>query len=102
MADLLLVLEAPNCGVRLAVCTAPLLSREASRRHGLADGSAGALAQGLAGSLLLAATDRADDPGEARVDVQLECKGPLRGPSAHVLLPDALLIRRMVPPSPHR
>ena len=79
MADLLLILEAPNCGVRLAVCMAPLLAREASRRHGLSEGSAAALAQGLLGSLLLAATDRVDDPGEARVDVQLECRGPLRG-----------------------
>ena len=79
MTDLLLILEAPNCGVRLVVCMAPLLSREAARRHGLAEGSAAALAQGLAGSLLLAATDRPDDPGEARVDVQLECRGPLRG-----------------------
>jgi molecular chaperone Hsp33 len=79
VADLLLILEAPNVGVRLAVCMATLLSREASRRHGLSEGSAAALAQGLAGSLLLAATDRPDQPAGARVDVQLECKGPLRG-----------------------
>lgn len=79
MADLLIFLEAPNRGVRLAVCMAPLLAREAARRHGLAEGSAAALAQGLTGSLLLAATDRPERPEEARVDVQLECRGPLRG-----------------------
>ena len=49
------------------------LSLEASARHGLRPGSAGALAQGLAGALLLAAHER------TRVDVQLECNGPLRG-----------------------
>ena len=79
MHDQLLILEAPAAGVRLAICVVPLLSREAARRHDLEDGSAGALAQGLAASLLLAATDRPDDPPKARVDLQLECSGPLRG-----------------------
>lgn len=71
--DLLLVLEAP--GVRLAVCTASALARDAAARHELGAGSAAALAQGLTGALLLAATESAG----ARVDVQLECGGPLRG-----------------------
>ena len=79
MHDQLLILEAPAAGVRLAICVVPLLSREAARRHDLEDGSAGALAQGLAASLLLAATDRPDDPPKARVDLQLECNGPLKG-----------------------
>ena len=79
MHDQLLILEAPANGVRLAVCVVPLLSRDAARRHGLEAGSAGALAQGLAASLLLAATDRPDDPPRARVDLQLECNGPLKG-----------------------
>src|SRR5229473_665200 len=60
-------------GVRLAVCSAAGVAREASARHGLKAGSAAALAQGLVGSLLVAATEK------ARVDVQLECGGPLRG-----------------------
>jgi molecular chaperone Hsp33 len=62
-----------GAGVRLAVCSAAGVAREASARHGLKAGSAAALAQGLVGSLLVAATEK------ARVDVQLECGGPLRG-----------------------
>jgi molecular chaperone Hsp33 len=77
--DQLLILEAPAAGVRLAICAVPLLSRDAARRHELENGSAAALAQGLAASLLLAATDRPDDPSRARVDLQLECNGPLKG-----------------------
>ncbi|HXN56577.1 MAG TPA: Hsp33 family molecular chaperone HslO [Myxococcales bacterium] len=79
MADSLLIVAAPAAGLRLAVCGAPLLSREAAQRHGLAPGSAAALAQALAGSLLLAATDRPAGAPAGRVDVQLECGGPLRG-----------------------
>jgi molecular chaperone Hsp33 len=79
MADSLLIVAAPTAGMRLAVCGAPLLSREAAQRHGLAPGSAAALAQALAGSLLLAATDRPVGAPAGRVDVQLECGGPLRG-----------------------
>ncbi len=74
--DFLLVLEAYEAGLRLAVCTASLLAREASERHHLASGSAAALAQALLGALLIAGTERGDGP---RVDVQLECGGPLRG-----------------------
>jgi molecular chaperone Hsp33 len=73
VADSLLTLEAPAAGLRLVVCTATEVSRDASARHGLAAGSAAALAQGLTAALLLAAHER------TRVDVQLECNGPLRG-----------------------
>jgi molecular chaperone Hsp33 len=88
MADLLLVLAAPGLGLKLAVCTASRLAQEAAERHGLASGSAAALAQALSGALLLAATERrvgiaaggtSDPDTQARVDVQLECGGPLRG-----------------------
>ena len=79
MADSLVIVAAPAARLRLAVCSVPLLSREASLRHGLAPGSAAVLAQALAGSLLLAATDTPDGREGARVDVQLECGGPLRG-----------------------
>jgi len=77
MPDRLLVFAAPEADARLAVCVAPELAREAAGRHALAAGSASALAQALAGTVLLAASDRG--PPQARVDVQLECGGPLRG-----------------------
>ena len=77
MPDRLLVFAAPEADAHLAVCIAPELAREAAGRHGLAAGSASALAQALAGTVLLAASDRG--PPQARVDVQLECGGPLRG-----------------------
>ena len=77
MPDQLLVFEAMAAGARLAVCSVPQLAREAAARHALAPGSSAALAQALAGTLLLAASDRR--PPQARVDVQLECGGPLKG-----------------------
>ena len=77
MPDQLLVFEASAAGARLAVCSVPQLAREAAGRHALAPGSAAALAQALAGTLLLAASERR--PAQARVDVQLECGGPLKG-----------------------
>ena len=73
MSDSLLRLEAPSAGLRLALCSAAGVARSASARHGLAAGSAAALAQGLTAALLLA------DHQHTRVDVQLECNGPLRG-----------------------
>ncbi|HKB76678.1 MAG TPA: Hsp33 family molecular chaperone HslO [Myxococcales bacterium] len=76
MPDQLLVFAAGG-GAHLAVCVASKLAREAAGRHGLAPGSASALAQALAGTLLLAASERR--PPQARVDVQLECGGPLKG-----------------------
>ena len=77
MPDQLLVFAAGAAGARLAVCVAPKLSRDAAGRHALAPGSASALAQALAGTLLLAASE--PKPPQARVDVQLECGGPLKG-----------------------
>jgi len=73
VSDSLLTLEARDAGVRMSACVATALSRDARARHGLASGSAAALAQGLTGALLLA-----NDQG-TRVDVQLECNGPVRG-----------------------
>jgi len=78
MADSVLVLDAPGAGVRLIVAAAPSLARAAAERHGLAPGSAAALAQAMTGALLLVAAEDAD-PSGARVDVQLDCRGPLRG-----------------------
>jgi molecular chaperone Hsp33 len=73
MADRLVVFDAPDAGLRLAVCTASSVARDAAGRHGLAPGSACALSLGLTGALLLSAHE------QARVDVQLECNGPLKG-----------------------
>ncbi|TMB28261.1 MAG: hypothetical protein E6J62_17975 [Deltaproteobacteria bacterium] len=74
MPDALLAFEGAR-GARLAVCRAERLSREAALRHGLAPGSAAALAQALAGTLLVADSD----PDQARVDLHLRCPGPVQG-----------------------
>lgn len=76
MRDLLLILAAPESSARLAVCIATELAREAAARHQLGAGSAAALGQALAGSLLVAATEPV---AATRVDLQLECGGPLKG-----------------------
>ncbi|HZX96753.1 MAG TPA: Hsp33 family molecular chaperone HslO [Myxococcales bacterium] len=73
MRDRLAIFAADAAGLRLAVCTAAGVAEDAARRHGLAEGSAGVLALGLTGALLLAAHEH------ARVGVQLECNGPARG-----------------------
>ncbi|OLD08194.1 MAG: hypothetical protein AUI90_07590 [Deltaproteobacteria bacterium 13_1_40CM_3_69_14] len=73
MSDSLLTMEAASAGLRLALCSATGVARSASARHELAAGSAAALAQGLTAALLLAGHQG------TRVDVQLECNGPLRG-----------------------
>ena len=78
MHDSLLTLAAPAAGLDLLVVTAPLLARDARERHQLAEGSAAVLAQALAGTLLLVGSEPGD-PASTRVDVQLECRGPLRG-----------------------
>src|SRR5439155_25398852 len=57
----------------LAICVASEVAREAGRRHRLQRGSEAALGQALTGALLVAAAQ------SQRVDVQLECAGPLRG-----------------------
>ena len=74
MPDELLVFEGAH-GARLAVCRAERVAREATLRHGLAPGSAAALAQALAGTLLVADSD----PHQGRVDVHLRCPGPVQG-----------------------
>ena len=78
MHDSLLTLAAPAAGLQLLVVTATRLARDARERHQLSEGSAAVLAQALAGTLLLVASEPGD-PESARVDVQLECRGPLRG-----------------------
>jgi molecular chaperone Hsp33 len=73
VGDSVLTLDAPAARLRLVVCLATGVSRDATARHALKPGSGAALGEGLAAALLLAAHER------TRVDVQLECNGPLRG-----------------------
>jgi molecular chaperone Hsp33 len=68
--DRLLICEGD--GVLFYACVAPELLAEAASRHKLASGSAAALGQAMCGALLLAVHS------QTRVDVQLDCPGPLR------------------------
>jgi molecular chaperone Hsp33 len=72
MDDALAIFES-DAGIGVAVCVASGVAREAAGRHKLRQGSGAALGQALAGALLIAGTDG------TRVDVQLDCSGPLRG-----------------------
>jgi molecular chaperone Hsp33 len=72
MDDALAIFES-EAGIGVAVCAASGVAREAAERHKLRPGSSAALGQALTGALLIAGTDG------TRVDVQLDCSGPLRG-----------------------
>jgi molecular chaperone Hsp33 len=61
--------------VRVAVVVATLAAREARSRHELLPASAAVLAQGLAAAALVAALQKQD----ARINLQVECDGALRG-----------------------
>lgn len=71
MRDRLIICEGE--GVLFYACVAPGLLASAAARHKLASGSAAALGQAMCGALLLAVHS------QTRVDVQLDCPGPLRG-----------------------
>lgn len=75
MADSLLraLLDEPNLKLSIAVTTD--VSRDARRRHQLKSASASLFAQGLTGTALMASLQK----GETRINLQLECDGPLRG-----------------------
>lgn len=62
-----------NLKVSVAVVTAT--AREARSRHRLERVSASLLAQGIAGGVLMASLQK----GEGRINLQLECDGPLQG-----------------------
>ena len=62
-----------NASLEAIVCELDEVAREAARRHQLASGSAAALAQAMAGAVLLAAHD------QTRADIQLDCNGALKG-----------------------
>jgi len=61
--------------LKAVVAVVTQTAREARARHRLAPTSAALLAQGLAGGVLLAALQK----GDSRVNLQVECDGPLRG-----------------------
>lgn len=61
--------------LRVIVVTCTQAAREAARRHKAARAAAGVLAQGLTASLLIGALQKED----TRINVQVECDGPVRG-----------------------
>jgi molecular chaperone Hsp33 len=61
--------------VRVCVVVATAAAREARSLHGLLPGAAAVLAQGLAGAALVASLQKQD----ARINLQVECDGALRG-----------------------
>ncbi|MFT3709848.1 MAG: Hsp33 family molecular chaperone HslO [Archangium sp.] len=67
------LLNEPNLKVSVVVLTD--VARDARRRHQLAPASASLFAQGLVGGALMASLGK----GSTRVNLQLECDGPLRG-----------------------
>lgn len=67
------LLEDSNLKVSVAVCTE--VAREGRRRHALKAAAASLFAQGLLGGVLMASLGK----GESRVNLQLECDGPMRG-----------------------
>ncbi|MBL8911702.1 MAG: Hsp33 family molecular chaperone HslO [Archangium sp.] len=67
------LLDEPNLKVSVAVLGE--VARDARRRHSLAPASASLFAQGLVGGALMASLGK----GSTRINLQLECDGPLRG-----------------------
>jgi molecular chaperone Hsp33 len=67
------LIEASSVSVSLVVVSG--VAQEAQRRHGLAPVSAALLGHAFAGAGLLASLQK----GATRVNLQLECDGPLRG-----------------------
>jgi molecular chaperone Hsp33 len=64
-----------SANLKWAVCLTSQLLAEARRLHELADGSAAMLGEALNAALLLAALQK----GESRINLQVECDGPLKG-----------------------
>ena len=75
MADELVTGLLKDSDLRVLVATTSDLSQKARQLHSLAPTSAALLAQGLTGGLLYAALQKS----AARINLQLECDGPLRG-----------------------
>jgi molecular chaperone Hsp33 len=75
MSDALVRALLEGAEVRVAAVVATATAREARTLHGLLPGSSAMLAQGLAAAALVAALQKQD----ARINLQLECDGALRG-----------------------
>ncbi len=65
----------PAANLKWVACATAGLRAEAARLHALAEGSAAMLGEAVSGAVLLAALQK----GETRINLQLECDGPLRG-----------------------
>src|SRR5688572_10476145 len=65
----------PSANLKWAVCLTPGLCAQAQRLHGLAEGSAAMLGEAINAAALLAALQK----GNSRINLQVECDGPLRG-----------------------
>jgi molecular chaperone Hsp33 len=65
----------PRANLKWALCVTPKLCAEAGRLHGLAAGSAAMLGEALTAGALLAALEK----GGTRINLQVECDGPLKG-----------------------
>jgi molecular chaperone Hsp33 len=65
----------PAADLKWAVCLTSGLKSEAKERHGLSEPAAEMLGEAIAASALLAALEK----GGTRINLQLECEGPLRG-----------------------
>jgi molecular chaperone Hsp33 len=61
--------------LKVSVAVLPGVAQEARARHKLRSASASLFAQGLVGGALMASLQK----GETRINLQLECDGPLRG-----------------------
>ena len=75
MSDELITAILPESDLRLIVCTGTGMAREARRIQDAHPASAAVLAQGLTAGVMVAALQK----HKQRVNLQLECSGPLRG-----------------------
>jgi len=65
----------PAADLKWAVCLTAGLRDEARERHGMSEAAGELMGQAIAASALLAALEK----GGTRINLQLECDGPLRG-----------------------
>ncbi len=75
MGDELLRTLVQEKSLKVSVAVVTQTARDAQLRHGLAPAAAALFAQGLAGGALLASLQKED----SRLNLQVECDGPVRG-----------------------
>ena len=75
MSDAIVRAMLQDSNLKISVAVLTDTAREARRRHGLKVASASLFAQGLVGAALMASLQK----GETRINLQLECDGPMRG-----------------------